>query len=192
MSPATAFHLLDRYLPDYHTVERHAIAINAPPADVWPAVRYLDVGDVATIRALFALRSLPGLFARKTQARRAPGLNIDALLDNGFVMLGLSAPHELLLGLAGRFWLPTGDIVRLTPQAFTQFAEPGYARTVWHFGLEPTPTGTLLTTETRVQCVDDQARRSFRRYWALIGPFSGLIRVALLRHIRRQVHQRRR
>ena len=31
-------------------------------------------------------------------------------------------------------------------------------------------------TETRVQAVDDRARRAFRRYWLVVGSFSGLIR----------------
>lgn len=30
-------------------------------------------------------------------------------------------------------------------------------------------------TETRVQAVDDRARRALRRYWLVVGPFSGLI-----------------
>jgi hypothetical protein len=40
-----------------------------------------------------------------------------------------------------------------------------------------------LTTETRVQLTDANARRAFRRYWLVIRPFSGLIRRAWLRAI---------
>jgi hypothetical protein len=36
--------------------------------------------------------------------------------------------------------------------------------------------GARLTTETRVAAVDDAARRSFRVYWLVVGPFSAVIR----------------
>ena len=44
--------------------------------------------------------------------------------------------------------------------------------------------GCVLSTETRVQAVDDAARRAFRRYWRVVGPFSGLIRRRWLRAAR--------
>jgi hypothetical protein len=43
--------------------------------------------------------------------------------------------------------------------------------------------GGKLSTETRVQAVDDQARRVFLRYWRVIGPFSALIRRRWLKQI---------
>ena len=56
---------------------------------------------------------------------------------------------------------------------------------------EPAPGGgTLLTTETRIQATDDQARRSFRRYWRVIYPGSAAIRRAWLRAIRRRAEAR--
>jgi hypothetical protein len=43
-----------------------------------------------------------------------------------------------------------------------------------------------LSTETRIQYFGEAARRKFRLYWTLIGPFSGAIRTGLLRGIRRR------
>jgi hypothetical protein len=43
-----------------------------------------------------------------------------------------------------------------------------------------------LSTETRVHVADPAARRKFRRYWFVIRPFSGLIRILLLRAARRR------
>ena len=40
-----------------------------------------------------------------------------------------------------------------------------------------------MSTETRVLCADAAALRSFRRYWLVVGPFSGLIRILMLRAI---------
>jgi hypothetical protein len=44
---------------------------------------------------------------------------------------------------------------------------------------------TDLVTETRVQCMDEEARRRFGLYWALINKFSGWIRRDMLRGIAR-------
>lgn len=50
---------------------------------------------------------------------------------------------------------------------------------------EPRPGGSLLTTETRVHTRTPRARRLFRLYWLLVGPFSALIRRRWLRAIAR-------
>jgi len=41
-----------------------------------------------------------------------------------------------------------------------------------------------VATETRIRCTDDASRRAFLRYWRVIRPFSGLIRMEMLRSIR--------
>ena len=43
-----------------------------------------------------------------------------------------------------------------------------------------------LSTETRVHVAEPAARRAFRRYWFVIKPFSGLIRILFLRAVRRR------
>jgi hypothetical protein len=49
----------------------------------------------------------------------------------------------------------------------------------------PAGTGCLLTTETRVHATTARARRLFRLYWLIVGPFSALIRRRWLRAIAR-------
>ena len=51
---------------------------------------------------------------------------------------------------------------------------------------EPGAGRCLLSTETRVHVKDPAARRSFRRYWFVIKPFSGLTRILFLRAVRAQ------
>jgi hypothetical protein len=48
---------------------------------------------------------------------------------------------------------------------------------------EPHAGGSLLTTETRVHALTPRARRLFRLYWLVVGPFSALIRRRWLRAI---------
>jgi hypothetical protein len=77
-------------------------------------------------------------------------------------------------------------MARIDPERFREFSEPGWAKAAFNFRVEEVEGRTVLTTVTRVFCTDEGARRRFRRYWMLIRPGSGAIRVAWLRAIRRR------
>ncbi len=49
----------------------------------------------------------------------------------------------------------------------------------------PDGSGCVLATETRVYATTARARRLFRLYWLVVGPFSGLVRRRWLRAIAR-------
>lgn len=178
--------LIDTHLPHADFAERHALRVHAPPERAYAAARRLDLGGSPLVRTLFALRSLPALLGGKG-LRRGGGLGttMDRLLRNGFVLLDERAPHEFVLGLVGRFWTPAGGVERLHPAEYAVFDKPGMAVAAWNFTVLPTDEGSLVATETRVRCTDDAARRSFGRYWRVVKPFSGLIRMEALRAIRR-------
>lgn len=177
--------LIDDFMPDAQFAERHAVRVAAPPERAWQAVRALDLRGSPLVRTLFALRSLPGLFAGRQASGRALGTTMEGLLRSGFVLLAEQAPREIVLGLAGRFWTPTGGLVRIQPGEFRGFDRPGMALGAWNFTILPTDGGSLVATETRVRCTDAAALRSFRRYWRVVRPFSGLIRLEGLRAVRR-------
>jgi hypothetical protein len=175
---------LDEFLPDYDVNEVHSIRVAAPPNAVMAAVRSLTAREVPLLVALMAVRSLP---ARLRGRRRRPsGTILDGFLRGGFVALA-ERPHELVVGAVGRFWLASAEVRRVSAGEFTAFSEPGYAKAAFNMHAAPAPGGgTLLTTETRIQATDDEARRSFRRYWRVIYPGSAAIRLAWLRAIRRR------
>lgn len=178
--------LIDGFLPAADFSERHALRVNASPERAYAAVRGLEGGGGWITRVLFALRSIPARLAGKrglVDDGSRPAL--DALLRAGFVLLAEDAPREIVLGLTGRFWRPAGDIRRVEADAFRTFREPGMAVAAWNFTVLPAERGSLVVTETRVRCTDDAARRSFGRYWRIVGPFSGLIRRDMLRAVRR-------
>jgi hypothetical protein len=180
---AVAQHL-DRFLPQHDAVEHHEIAVDAPVADAWAAVRDLDLARSPVIAALLAVRGIPALLTRARPISRHVGL--DAILAAGFVVLADDAPHELVLGVVGRFWQPTSGIHRVTAEEFEAFDEPGFAKGAWNFTVRAAgPDRSVVATETRVHCTDATARRRFLRYWRIVGPFSALIRVLLLRAIAR-------
>jgi len=182
---ATGGVLIGRFLPAGEVSSRHEVEVRAPAERVWKAARSLDLAGSPVVRALFALRSLPGIFSRKRAARRGLGLDMDGLLKTGFVILAEAPGDEIVLGLVGRFWTLDGGIVRVSPADFVAFDRPGYAVAAWNFTVRGPADGPVrLATETRVRLTDPSSRRRFRAYWTLVGPFSGLIRREMLRTIR--------
>jgi len=176
--------LIDGWMPAYDAVERHETTVDAPPARVWAALRTLDLSRSPVVRVLFALRSLPALFSGKTR-EKALGTTMERLQENGFVLLEEKPEEEVVLGVVGRFWRPSGGIVRVSAEEFRAFDRPGYAMGAWNFTLAPLGGRVRLATETRVRCTDDASRRAFLRYWRLVGPFSGLTRIEMLRTLRK-------
>ena len=176
--------LIDEWMPRWDVHERHETRIRAGREPVWAAVRALDFGRSPVIRTLFALRSLPALFTARGR-RKALDARRGGLLRAGFVLLAERPGEELLLGLVGRFWRPGGGIERVTAEELRAFARPGFAVAAWNFTLADEGDAVRLATETRVRCTDEASRRSFRRYWRLIGPFSGLVRMEMLKSVRR-------
>jgi hypothetical protein len=173
---------LDEFLPDYHVNEVHSTRVAAPPEVVLAAARALTSREVPLARALMGVRTLPGRLRGRRPALDAPIL--EQFVRGGFVVLA-ERPGELVLGAVGRFWQPSATVRRIDAGEFAGFDEPGWAKTAFNFEARPAPGGgTELTTETRIHGTDEVARRSFRRYWLVIGPGSAAIRRAWLRAIR--------
>jgi hypothetical protein len=175
---------LDEFLPDYEVNEIHSTRVAAQPDAVMAAVRSLTAREVPVLVALMALRSVPARL-RGRRPRPREGTILEGFLRGGFVTLA-DRPDELVVGAVGRFWLASAEVRRVSADEFAAFREPGYAKAAFNMHAQPSPGGTLLSTETRIQGTDDQARRSFRRYWLVIHPGSAAIRRAWLRAIRRQ------
>lgn len=178
--------LIDEWMPAFDAHERHQTRIRAPREAVWNQVRRLDLGRPPVIRALMAVRMLPALLTRGGR-QKARGTAEGGLLGAGFVLLDERVNDELLLGVAGKFWRPRGNILRVTADELRGFSRPGFAAGAWNFTLRKDGDATILATETRVRCTDEASRRAFLRYWRIVGPFSALIRMEMLRHIRREV-----
>jgi hypothetical protein len=171
--------LIDEFLPRYDVAERHATEVRAPVERVWEAIGELDMSQSPVIHGLFRLRGMP------------PAFTLRGLQGVGFVLLGEEPNREIVLGLVGKFWTPTGYLQRVDADGFRAFDKAGYAKTAWNFVLAPQGDGTVrVTTETRVLCLDDRSRRRFRRYWVVVGPFSGWIRREVLRIIKVEAGQK--
>jgi hypothetical protein len=82
------------------------------------------------------------------------------------VLLGERAQDEIALGLVGKFWRPVIEFAKVSVDQFRDFAEPGYAKTVYSLSVRRLDgRRTLLSGVMRTATTDAHARRWFRRYW---------------------------
>jgi hypothetical protein len=66
----------------------------------------------------------------------------------------------------GKFWRPVIDFGTVTAEWFRDFAEPGYAKTIYSLSMRALDKRrTLLSGVMRTATTDEHARRWFRRYW---------------------------
>src|SRR5215203_4625828 len=152
---------LDEFLPDYDVNEVHSTRVAAPPDLVLTAVRELTSRDAPLV---------------------------DQFTRGGFVVLA-ERPDELVVGAVGRFWTSDGGVKRVSGADFVAFDAPGYAKAVMNFHARAVSGGTVLTTETRIQGTDEEARRRFRRYWRVVMPGSAAIRRAWLQALRKRAER---
>jgi hypothetical protein len=152
---------IDDVLPQFDANEVHSIPCTLAPEAAIAAALATPVAADGLVRVLFRLRGL-----------RPAGTIGDQLQRLGLGELA-RADGEIVFGGAGTPWRPG---TRIRPFAT---AGPGQVRLVTDFRAD----GATLTTETRIAAVDDAARRAFRRYWWVVGPFSAVIRRRWLRAI---------
>jgi hypothetical protein len=178
--------LIDSFAPKPDTVETHRITISALPGSVYRALWTADLGDSLTIKLLLGLRSLPEFAAHPSRSLpQNEKITLQTLIDAGFGVLAEQPGKEIVLGVTGRFWRPTGNLSPFHREDFDAPVPRGLARAVWNFSVTGTAGGeTILTTETRVIC-GDRSRRKFRAYWFFVRPFSGLIRRIMLKKVRK-------
>jgi len=178
---------IDLFAPHPDAVETHCIKIAASPELVYRALWTTDLGSSLIIKLLLGLRSLPE-FVLHGSRRRNQKISLQTVIDSGFGVLSEKPDEEIVLGVTGRFWRPTGNLTPFKREDFDQPVPRGTARAVWNFRVAENGNHlTILSTETRVTCGDAASRRKFRAYWLVVRPFSGLIRILMLRAVRRTI-----
>lgn len=167
---------LDDFLPAYELSERHRIEIDAPASRIDAAFREVSIADIPLARALWWIRRLGRPYGDATKpfiGGELPGVVLEDVPEEGIV-----------LGLTGQFWRLLGgqhDVARpTTAEEFLAYDRADSCKVVIDFRVGQ----GSLATETRVHVADPASRRKFRRYWFVVRPFSGLIRILLLRAAR--------
>jgi hypothetical protein len=166
--------LIDEWLPRFDVHERHEVELAVPPERALELVLAIPAGPDRIVRALTGAR---GMVARREPLERF-------FLAHRFVVLSRT-PTEWVGGAVGAVWRPRGGLVPLRDaEAWRAAAVPRTIKAAIDFRAEPAAGGSRLSTETRVLAMDDRARRAFRLYWLVVGPFSALIRRRWLRAVR--------
>ncbi len=173
--------MIDTFLPRYDFSASYQTVIKAPPLVVYRRIQVLDLSELRVLRFLMALRT-----GKRVRRDRAPRDLRQRMQGSGFVILGEAPDNEIVIGVAGKFWRPDGGrCFDLTAEDFASFSRSGYAKAAWNFKLSAqTVESTILSTETRIQCFGRPALWKFRIYWSAVGPFSGLIRKAMLQKVK--------
>ena len=166
---------LNTVMPNYDVREYHQTFIRASRAVVYASLKATDFRGSWLVRNLLRLRA---------GGKAAETVKLEQFWQTGFLLLEDRPNEEVLLGLVGRFWTPNGGRLKMAPDQFPAFNDPRYGKAVFNFLLTETPDGTLLSTETRVKFHRNPERFFFRCYWAVIRPFSGLIRLEMLRQVK--------
>ena len=159
---------IDEFAPVWQFREHHSLAVAAPPARVFAAIRSVRANEIRLFKTLTWIRR---------GGRRLPEsiLNagdstpiLDVALRTSFVRLADDPPRELVVGT-------------------TLGRPPRHSQATMNFLVEPNRSGgSLVSTETRVFASDGGARRRFAMYWRVIYPGSALIRRMWLRAIKRR------
>lgn len=176
---------LDAFAPIYQFSERVSIPVRAPADRLYDAIFQVTAAEVPLYRTLVWIRR--GGTSGPESVLNPPDDEplVRVATRTSFMPLAEVPGREFVMGAV--VMAPQG--VKLasgpTPESFRALREPGFAKAVMSFAIEPQAAGyCLLTTETRVHATDPASRDVFTRYWRVIAPGSLLIRHMWLRAIK--------
>jgi len=196
--------LADEFLPAYDVSDAVGVVVDADVDATWHALLRADLIEVGRrkplVGVLGALRMLPDLAAQILHGERPSAPERMTLRDitevplgeGGWTLLGERATEEIALGLVGKFWRPVIEFAAVDAADFADFAEPGYAKTVYSLSVRALgDRRTLLSGLMRTATTDEHARRWFRRYWTFgVGSGAHVLVEGLLDVVREEAEAR--
>ena len=172
--------LLDQTMPEYQFNETHSTRIHASPEQVMEATRQATFRDMKSLVTLLKIRSVAGgihetgAALEEMQRMRI----IDSFSKAGYL---LASNEREILSCGGWNVRASRPIGARTLQEYAAYREPGAAKMAFDFRVEDVGGGwSTLRAETRVVATDEATRRGMGRYWRMIVPGSGLLRIQWL------------
>jgi hypothetical protein len=172
--------LLDEVLPHYDVSAKYKIQIRATPEKIYSVLQGgFPIGAIT--KMLMALRRIPGYF--QAEEHRGSG-------ERPFYKLKQVENREIVIGIVGQFWKPASRAVMIQDlEEFLTFQQEGFCKAAMNLLIQEKFHGQCeVTTETRVLGYGS-AKKPFKDYWRMIGPFSGLIRREILRKIKQKAEK---
>jgi hypothetical protein len=196
--------LSDELLPVYDVSDEVATVVFADQKTTWDALMDADLIEVGRERPLVALlgavRMLPDLVWQRLHGEHSGMPEQLTLRDTtklpmsggGWVLLGERPPDEIALGLVGKFWRPVIEFADVEANAFKDWAEPGFAKTIYALGTRRLDDETtLLWAMMRTATTDEHAREWFRRYWTFgVGSGAHVLARGLIDFVRDEAERR--
>jgi hypothetical protein len=181
--------LLDRHMPVYDVVERHRIAVDAPPDITLAAAREMRLEDSAIVRMVFQLREL--VMGGEVDGRGAPKALEARMREIGWGVLDEIPGREIVFGAVTAPWEANPVFHPLPAESFVSFAQPGLVRIAWTLRADAAGgDASTFRSETRAHPTDADARARFRRYWAFVSPGVWTIRRLMLRPVKLEAERR--
>jgi hypothetical protein len=186
---ADADPLLDRFIPVFDVVERHHITVNAPASVTLQAAGDMDFEQSNLTKAIFRARALV-LGSAPADPLRPRGL-LAMTRSLGWGTLHEVPGREIVMGAVTKPWQSDVVFRPLPPDQFKAFNDPDFVKIVWTLRADPVgDSKSVFRTETRAVATDEQARRQFRRYWALVSPGIFVIRLLSLMPLKAEAERR--
>ena len=123
---------LDEVMPDYDVRAYHQTFIRASPAQVYATLKNMNFRSSWLVRVLLWLRAGGG----PVQA-----ITLEQLWQSGLLLLNDTPNKEVVLGLIGRFWTPSGGRLKIQPSQFIPFNGPGLWQSCFQLFVDRTTTG---------------------------------------------------
>lgn len=181
---------LDRAMPNPEVVERNSAVVEAPASMTFEVLMNCNVMDSPIALILMDTRAIA--MGAKPQHKALESL-IDQLTAAGWVVIDETPGREVVLGVAAQPWRADAGFRPIPAAEFATFNEPGWVKIAMNFSVDAvTGCCALVATETRAMATDSEARKRFRRYWALVSPGVKLIRHAALHNVRKIAEARAR
>lgn len=176
-------HPIDRFLPNARHIEHDHVDVSVPPERAYEVVRRFDLARSPIAKALFGIRTFVG------GASEGLDLRLDSITAHahGFRLLDEVPGRSFTVGAIGRFWKPDIEYLEVSPDTFTKVTDPGLGKIAWEVQCEPCGIGARISIELRIDATDDETWKTFRLYYAAIGPFSHFIRRHVLTMIAREL-----
>ena len=163
--------LLDKYIPEYQFNKIHKTIVNGSAKQAYNSTMDLDLSKSKLIKILFKLRGLP------FNAHKFSKINSDMR----FTLVEQRQYSEFLYG----FWFSKKVEWVTDLNEFSKNSQKYNAKVGWSFFFNERTDGTTeIITETRVLCLNKSTKLLFSIYWFFIKPFSGFVRIEMLRLIK--------
>lgn len=187
--PARTIHVaqhktrLDDAMPEYQFNERHSARVHAGREQLMRAVREATFGDMRSLNALLRIRGAALHAGSDNGAFASDKRILDAFSASGYLSGGNE--HEIvMIGVVDVRARRLAEVRTLEEAA--AFRAKDAVKMAFDFEVEEAGAGwSRITTETRVLALDDSGR-GMAKYWRLIVPGSGLLRLQWLDGIKRR------